>query len=229
MPISFDSVSNSGEVNSGMPPFEISWSHTCAGTDRLLVVGVAMTDPTNTIASITYNGVALTKIREEVNTNDNLVSLWYLTNPASGANTILVTVNTSFTNGVGMAVSLTGVDQTSPLDANNGTSADLANSVSVDVTTVADNCWVVDVVIAKTGGGTFTVGAGQTSRATVESVSADRGMSTEGPKTPAGAVTMSWDESGGMPSDNWSIAAASFKPVGVAAAGQDLRPLLGVS
>src|ERR1041384_4166888 len=59
--IAFDSASRAASTATGTT--SISWSHTIgSGTDRFLVVGVAVEDTSATdanIASVTYNNVAL--------------------------------------------------------------------------------------------------------------------------------------------------------------------------
>ena len=62
--IAFDSASRAASTATGTT--SISWSHTIgSGTDRFLLVGVAVEDVSTTdanIASVTYNNVALTAV-----------------------------------------------------------------------------------------------------------------------------------------------------------------------
>ena len=189
-----------------------SWSHTSTGSNLVLVCGVTYwhNDATLTVNGITYNGVALTKIRTDTHSGDNTKEsdLWYLIGPATGSNTVEVTMNKTAGNDWGAAVvSLTGVDQASPLDADNGASGD-STTISVSVTTVADNSWVVDNIFDRQSDATTN----QTLRAGPLDGSMREAMASFGPKTPAGAVTMSWTKSTG----EWVISAASFKPAGAA-------------
>lgn len=204
--IAFDATSNSGE-KSGVSSF--TWSHTTSGSDTLLFIGVIMDDNNVNhmdVSSATYNSVSMTSIRRDVQTayNDSATEILYLKAPTAGANTVAVTLVGSNFGAKGGAITLTGVDQTTPLDANNGANGNSA-SASVAVTTVADNAWVLDTV---GGWSPFTVGAGQTQRWNIIGTYTDGAGSTEGPKTPAGSVTMSWT----LPSEAWSISAASFAP-----------------
>ena len=218
MAIAFDATS-SITWNTAIPTSK-TWSHTCTGSDLVLIVGIAHEDTTDAdrgCSGITYNGVALTKIRTDDNLGDNITSeLWYLLGPATGANNIVATFNGGVDDGDCMAISLTGVAQSGQPDAQNGATASNVTSISVDVTTVADNCWVVDAFIRGDGTTGNTVGAGQTARVNETFSLAGAGMSHEGPKTPAGVVTMSWTRNtSGSP--DWAISAASFKPVAAAA------------
>src|SRR5215467_11784436 len=62
--IAFDSASRAASTTTGTT--SISWSHTIGGgTDRFLLVGIAVEDVSTTdanITSVTYNGVALTAV-----------------------------------------------------------------------------------------------------------------------------------------------------------------------
>ena len=115
------------------------------------------------------------------------------------------------------AISLTGVDQTAPVDAQNGATG-TSVTPSVTVTTVTDGAWVVDALAFRsTGAGTPTgnPGAGQTQRwsqyneggGTATNI---RGKgSTEGPKTPSGAVVMDWALSASV---DWAISGIAVRP-----------------
>lgn len=186
-----------------------SWSHTCTGSDRLLVVSVMLWQDvagTGTISGITYNGVAMTKAQGVTN-GAMRAEIWYLANPASGANNVSATIVGATDDRKFRSVSYTGVDQASPLDASNSASAGTGNP-SVAVTTIADNCWVQDAV-AKFGTGVATVGGGQT--AVMNDVTGNTlgAGSYEGSKTPAGSVTMDWTQAS---ANDWVSVAMSFKP-----------------
>lgn len=145
------------------------------------------------------------------------VELWGLVAPALRTGTIAVTL-TGAINSAGCASSFNGVHQTSPTEgfnsaqATNGGAAD----ATVDVTTVADNDWCVDIVA--TDDTAITVGSGQTQRANVTGAAGSGAMSTEGPKTPGGAVTMSWTDIGA--SATWAIGSVGLRPVAAAAIGR---------
>jgi hypothetical protein len=210
MAIAFDAASYSAVV-AGTDT--VSWNHTCAGVNRLLVVGVLLSLEVviKAVSSITYGGTSLTKIRSDTNSLSKyqVTDLWYLVNPSTGSNSIVVTLDGNLTPTSAMragAISLVGVHQTTP-DANNGAAAQ--GHTSVVVTTTKDNCWVVDCA------GNFTtvpvVGAGQTQRVNQQNHStwpSYLAMSTE-PQPTAGATTMSWVTNA---SDYFAVSAASFRP-----------------
>lgn len=98
-------------------PVTKEWTATTSGTNRLLVLTADIWQDvggTGTITSATYNGTALTKAGN-VRSGGMAAELWYLVNPASGANTMSVTV-TGATDAIKLAASTwTGIDQTAPL------------------------------------------------------------------------------------------------------------------
>ena len=107
--IAFDAASSAKAANAS----SLSWSHTCSGSDRLLVVGTNAGDTTagdRPVTGITYNGAALTKIRSD--TIGLITSeLWYLLNPDTGAHNIIVSYTGLNTDAQAGGISLTGVDQ----------------------------------------------------------------------------------------------------------------------
>lgn len=220
--IQFDAASNSGYQAASS---SYSWSHTCTGSDRYLVVGVAMLSLAQTVSSITYNSVNLTLLGTKSSISGAArVELWGLVAPATGSNTIAVTLSGSIASAAD-ATSLTGVHQTSPTEGFNSAQATNvgAADATVDVTTVADNDWAIDIVA--TDDTAITVGAGQTQRGNVTGVGGSGAMSTEGPKTPAGTVTMSWTDVGALAT--WAIGAIGIRPT-AAASLSSVKDVIGV-
>lgn len=219
--IAFDAASNDADALGDCEDAvsSLSWSHTTSGADRLLFVGVSATDATDAnslVSSVTYNSVSMTEAVERqcttcAGTIDYTASAWYLAGPATGSNTVSVTLGGTSDYVCGGAISLTGVDQSSPLDATNSGIVNSGATITTDVTTVADNAWVLDVVVSSDSAADLAPGGGQTQRWEYSNVfdNFTGGGSNEGPKTPAGAVTMSWTHGA---TEDGAIAAASFKP-----------------
>lgn len=225
-PIAFDSASNSAYQAASS---SYSWSHTCLGNSRYLVVSVAMLSLAQTVSGITYNSVALTFLGAQNSvTGAARIEMWGLIAPATGSNTIAVTLTGSIASEAN-AVSHVGVNQTSPTEAFNSAQATNvgAADATVNVTTVADYDVVIDQVA--TDDTAITVGAGQISRNNVTGAGGSGADSTEGPKTPAGSVTMSWTNVAALAT--WSIGAIALRDtnaVSLAVATARLRSLLGV-
>ncbi|MBI3030219.1 MAG: PQQ-binding-like beta-propeller repeat protein [Candidatus Rokubacteria bacterium] len=198
-----------------------TWSHTTSGVDRVLIVGVALRNPNSqTVSSVTYAGTSLTQVLARDNGTSVRIEIWRLVGPALGTNNVVV----SYASGVSAktacgAVSLTGVDQSNPIDAtNSATGTSLAPSVTV--TTVTNYAWVIDGIAFRSTGNakpTGTAGGGQTERWSgyTEGGGSDpniRGKgSTEGPKNPAGSVVMDWSLDGSTSVD-WAAAGVALKP-----------------
>lgn len=193
-----------------------SWSHTCSGTNRLLVVSVSVTDGFG-ITSVTYNGVSMTRVGSDVqNTqpgDDPWASQWYLVAPATGTNTVEVTVAATPARTNAGAVSLNGVNQTTPLNAENGATGS-STSASVSVTTTVDNCWLVDCVSVK-GATTPSPSGGQTSIHTANDADNSFGASYKGPETPTGSKSMTWTIS----SSPWAHKVGAYTPVSTESTG----------
>lgn len=206
--ISFDASSNSGYQAASS---SYSWNHTCSNQDRYLKVGIAMLSLAQTVSSITYNGVAMVFLGAQSSvTGAARVEMWGLVAPATGTNTIAVTLTGSIAS-AGVAASYNGVHQTSPVEGFNSAFATNvgAADATVNITTVAPDDWVVDVVA--TDDGAITVGAGQTERNNVTGVGGSGADSDEGPKVTPGAVTMSWTNVGAAAT--WAIAGVALRPV----------------
>lgn len=204
MALAVDNVSSF--ASNGAGPF--TWSHTCSGSDRLLRVTTSHFDSSDTISSITYNGVALTAVPGgSTNNGQYYVTAYYLIAPDTGTHDIVVTVSGSvFDFGAG-AISYTDAHQTTPLGTA-VTATGTSTTPSVTVSSAADE--LVDDGLVIIHGGTLSVGAGQTQRwnAIASSGFIKYAGSTEGG---AASTTMSWSNSS---SQTWAIVAVPIKPVG---------------
>ena len=208
MAIAFDAVANSG-AKFGNTSY--SYTHVCTGSNLYLIVGVAFSDSFGpTISSITYNSVALTKLKEETVVFGLVSSIWGLAAPTSGSNSVTVTFSGSASSR-STSVSYTGVKQTSTTDGTGGANGSGppggGGTVTVDVTTSVDNDIVVDCVSTSDTG--LTVGAGQTERANQTGGGVPSLMFSDEPKATAGTVTMSWDGVDELLA--WSTAAVGLK------------------
>ena len=190
MAIAFDAASTA-KTGSGT---SLSWSHTCTGTNRALIVGITHASGTIYATAITYNGIALSKsvLQTKGGNGGVAAELWYLLAPASGANTISITFNTSTSGSIGGACSFTGADQ-SFIGVSASQAFDGVAPVSLPITTTRDNSFIVDVM-GQGSGGTVTAGGSQTQRWNdLQSVT---GAGSTKQIVSAGATTMSWTWSG---------------------------------
>jgi hypothetical protein len=113
MAVAYDSGS---VVNRAAANNSDSWSHTCAGSDRYVIVALANYVVGGT--SVTYDGVSMNNLGNAENLNfgssiDARVTLFGLANPPTGAKTVSVTYSGSGSSPGGWAssASFTGVHQ----------------------------------------------------------------------------------------------------------------------
>jgi hypothetical protein len=203
--VQFDAAATSGYQAAST---SISWSHTVGSqANRCLIVQLAILG-TGSASAVTYNGVAMTK---QTNASDGIpgipfIETWYLAAPASGTNTVAVTLSGSLA-AVGDSLSYYNVDQSAPIEAGtvNGASGSPA---SVSLTTIAANSRVVGH-LAKLATGTVTSDAGQTSRASSSGASGAGFSDDKGPIASPGSTTLQWTGLG--PGDNWITSSVSLQ------------------
>src|SRR5205809_294622 len=117
MPIAFDAVVDGGLTNVTTTH---SYAHTCAGSDRLLLVAVLIGATADDVTGVTYNGVAMTRVGTIA---DSLrrVYLYELVGPASGTHNVVVSTGTNQLIIAGSA-SYTGVASRDTQTTNQGAS-----------------------------------------------------------------------------------------------------------
>jgi hypothetical protein len=196
--VAFDAASSSNTGGSSL-----TFSHTCSGSDRLLIVGVSV-DSGHTVSGVTYAGAAMTQIGTATAGNVRAY-LFSKVAPATGANNVVVSLagGGSSETSAG-AISFTGVSQANPLGTVGTNSGTSGTTASVAVSSDTDEI-VVDVVSVNSS--TPTVGADQTSRWADARGSTKGAGSTE---TGAASTTMSWTVGSG---DHWAIVAIPVRPV----------------
>ena len=140
MAIAFDAATEDKTTTANV----LTYSHTCTGSDRFLYVAFTTLSNNHTVTSVTYGGAAMTTIATEV-----LVfsPTWrhhgyYLANPASGTNNVVITCASISFSIRSSCVSYTGVDQTSPILDDNIASSASGNTMSIPLTT-AEAGWAV--------------------------------------------------------------------------------------
>lgn len=197
-----------------------TWSHTCSGSKRALIVGIGGRDTTAAdmvITGITYAGVAMTKIRSDAVTVDTSfrTELWYLIAPATGANDVVVTFAGTANFIGGGSVSLTNVPQSSSAidasDGNTGISSSSADSITTNITTVADNALIIDMMYSRSLGATKNASQTELEKVLVNSNDDTTAMSYKFLAS-HGATTMSWTPDASDPIEDYSITVVSIAP-----------------
>jgi hypothetical protein len=178
-----------------------SESVTCNGSDRALLAFIAIPSGI-AVTGATYNGVAMSL----VDTQDGAFTtvraeIWKLSNPASGANTLQVTLGSGTTWAVG-ALCFNGAEQTTA--SLTGTVAK-GQTGSVDVSSASGEI-VIDLL--SYGFAAPTVGAGQTAQMGPVEYATDKGIAVSS-EAGAATVTMSWN---GLNTDHAAQIGVSVKP-----------------
>lgn len=166
--IAFDNALNLGSSTTGTT---LTVSFTVgSGSNRILFVGAVGNNTgsaTDDITGATYNGVAMTLIDKTFVAADRYRYLFYLINPASGANNVVITSSTSDGFKAGSVASYTGASQTGQPDAN-GKNQDTNNTLTTTATVVASNSWTI--MAGGVGGGTAVASTGSTLRDTATNI-----------------------------------------------------------
>ncbi len=196
----------------------LTWSHTVsAGSNRVLVVELAIDGLGAPASSVTYGGVALTQIGR--GTGNHAVELWALINPTVGTANVVASFSGS-TAAAGGASTFNGVAQTIGTAFGTFVSATGTGTTASVTASSAAGEQVIDVLYWRNSPATSaTPGAGQTANWSQTNTTMGGGSSLEAGAT---SVVMSSNLSG---SAQWEIAAVSMKT----AAGITVTPTSGLT
>lgn len=116
-------------------------SHTCSWSDRILFWSALVLSWSDTLTSVTYNSVAMTRI-SHVWSGWERIYLYYLINPSTWANNIVSTFSWSTTI-YSESTSYTWASQTWQPDSSTSSAYATQSNMSTSTTTIANNCWLV--------------------------------------------------------------------------------------
>lgn len=227
--IAFDAAANSGYQAAAST---YTFNRTITGTNTFLAVDVSLLSAGQTVTSVIDDfGGANTSLvfigAQSTVSSVGRIECWGLAGAATGTKTIQVNLSGSIASAA-VAASYTNVHQTVPTEAFNSAQATNvgAADATVNVTTVADNCWVHGAVATND----TAITANQTSRNNVTGAGGSgANEDNNAPKTPAGIVTMSYTNVDALAT--WAIGGYAIRPVdasGLAAAYRSFRSMLGV-
>lgn len=194
MAIILDQISTVKQ-NTSVSSFSFNVAVTAGLTGGLIIL-FAQTHSTGSISitAATYNSVAMTKANRQNSIGAATTEIWYLVNPASGTNSLSVTLSGSAGFYDAVAISYSGVDQSTPMDATavGQSVASGSTSNSLSITTVTNGAVVVDCVNAGAAP-TLTVGGSQTKDVDNTNTNSDKFGVSHQLKTTAGITTMTWN------------------------------------
>lgn len=205
----------------------VTFSHTVAGSNTILFVGVCsrntgFVQSADVVTGVTYNGVAMTQITKVNVQVYEYIYLFYLLAPAAGTNSIIVSRGAPVSGGInliGLSSSYTGVQQSGQPDSSN-TNGTGGFTTSVGLTTVANNCWVVGIGSFYQDTGTTANSSGTIRQHSGSATLAD----SNSPISPAGSTTMDFNNPGS--NGGGESIAASFSPLPLTSHGSFLLNLL---
>lgn len=154
--IAFDAFS-SGSV---LPGSSITFSHTCTGSNRILIVGISSNNA-DVITGVTYAGISLTLGKKNSVTSPTMY-MWYLLTPATGANNVVVSASSGGEYLRAVSASYTGVKQSGQPDATAEQNI-TATAITTTLTQFVASAWQVGIA-ANGGTGVMTASTGTTSR-----------------------------------------------------------------
>jgi hypothetical protein len=219
--ISIDSRSSSGVDQTGSVS-SLAWSHTVGAAATGTALGVCVAAGRSSgfgvaVTSVTCDGASLNMAQYAGSGGSLSASIWYLVGVAPGCHQITVTFALPLytSTAKAYAVSLSGVNQTSPLDAGAvaagaGGDCSLCGSPGATFTTINDGAFAIDISEDSCAGGDLSPGGGQTAIYDQTGVVSDADGSFLGPISPPGATTTGWSAVNG--SARWVYAVQAFAP-----------------
>lgn len=190
-------------------PSDVSFSHTASVDTTAIVITCGYTD-TDKAIRVSYGGTLVNTATTSVSGSPaQKIEMWYLTNPPTGANTVLVKQHaTASGHRQCAALTVEGTDTTDAKDSDGTNSFSSATSQQVSITTTVDDVLLIDVIHIKNTSATLTQDGSQTQTFTFQASN----HTTEGSRkvaTTAGAHTMDWTTSA---SESGYIAVIGLKP-----------------
>jgi len=190
------------DVSSGNREIATFSHNTAAGNNRLLIVIVGIRGD-ESVSSINYSGSPLTlAIANGSGTSDGQrVEIWYLADPPTGSNDVVVTYPGNLNPDGIAALSYTGVDTNNPIGAVASANSTTGTDVTADITTTSADSLIVGGLSMLGGdtGPSFTPGTGTTERYDLPSgthaANDDSYAGGEEPATTAGTYTFNFTTS----------------------------------
>lgn len=142
MAVTYDAISSNRRWDTTAST--LSYSHTCSGGNRLLVVAVGINDTGDggaTVTSVTYNSVSMTQVQtKQASGLTPRVYVFRLIAPTTGSNTIAITASENVQI-ASNSISFKGVHQTSPVDASSTTELAGGATSNTSITTTVANTY----------------------------------------------------------------------------------------
>ncbi len=193
----------------------LTFTHINVGSNQLIVVGTAAEDATASnrdITGVTWEGQAMTKIREDVNGNKE-TQLWYKEGDAGNDNvTIVVTFSGTVAKAIAGSLGFENVDQATPISASAGNTG-TSTAPNVDITTVNKNDMTMDFAFGESVDEMTTnyalVAHNRQRNREGEGVAAAMGETVDVPRLSAATLNLAWIRDN---SSAWVVSACAITP-----------------
>ncbi|HTC19869.1 MAG TPA: hypothetical protein VK859_03420, partial [bacterium] len=163
--ISFDN--SAGFTSNGALVTSASFSFNSTSTNvsnSILILQAQIGDTVNNVAGATYNGVALTNIRQDTSfLNGDGMETWYLDNPSPGNHTLVVTFTGSCSCHLGV-MAYDGVNPSNPIGAQAFFSNGEAEAQTITIPTTGNYSYLLSFCDTTPGSPAITLGSGQNQR-----------------------------------------------------------------
>jgi hypothetical protein len=200
--VMIDATSTGFSENPGSTNFYVPHT-TGTGTNRLMLVGISQKN--KLVNGVTYGGIPLNLVGEEIDNGNARMHLYSLINPPSGTANVVVQLSANPDKGIVVGVTtFTGVNQTTPLGTFNGTE-DKTAFPSIAISSASGELVYSVATIRST---TFSVNSGQTELYNIKTSGEIEGGSAS-TKPGAASVTMGWTAAS---EQDWAIGGVSIKP-----------------
>jgi hypothetical protein len=204
--ITYDTSKDGG--NNGGSSASLTYSYTMgSGPNRLLVVNLIGDASADDISSVTYAGTPMTLIGKVQAPSNNWQYLYYLLNPSSGSNNVVITAGSPHYL-ISQGASWYNVKQSAQPDASTTNTVAARNtSITTSLTTVATGSLVLQGIWSQTHP---AAGAGATPILIDTAIGAAGIFASSGsPVSPAGSVTMTTISDGTL---STGVIMVSFAP-----------------
>lgn len=167
-----------------------------SGQNRGLIVWLAESGRTDQVDGVTYNGQALTLIKAFTALEIVHATAWFLADPPTGSNNLVVSYTQVLTVKTLMAVTLQDIVQSSPIDTTTQNDVPSNTSIDKELTTIIDNDILIISVSNRAVASNVTPDVGQIDLG--EAVQSYRTNWSYIEKATAGAITTgyTWTTSG---------------------------------
>lgn len=194
----------------------LTFAHTVASTNRVLLVGVTVDQAGTGVTGVQYGGQALTRQVTIGNGGRPRTEIWSRLNPVVGVNNVVVTL-TGNDQVIAGAMSFRGVNLTTPFDAPAQSSSANSATPAVTITPVTNDAWTVDVISANNSVTATLAAATPVVAGALRSQQWNRAVGGNirgaaalyGPLNPAGAATLRWTLASG---ERWTMASVVLRP-----------------